>query len=37
MPVVNDVPNGEGWILENGVRTRKKFFNYSVLKIKERY
>ena len=36
MPVVNDVPNGEGWILENGVRARKKFFNYSVLKIKER-
>ena len=36
MPVVNDKPNGNGWILENGIRTHKKFYNHSVLKVKER-
>ncbi|MBE6394447.1 MAG: hypothetical protein E7044_10390 [Lentisphaerae bacterium] len=34
MPVVNDEPNGEGWILENGIRARKKFTRDSVLKIR---
>ena len=30
MPVVNDIPTGEGWILENGVRARKRFSNKKV-------
>ena len=34
MPVVNDEPNGEGWILENGIRARKKFTRDSVLEIR---
>ena len=25
VPVVNDKSDGEGWILENGVRRRKRF------------
>ena len=24
MPVVDDVPHGDGWILENGIRVPKK-------------
>ena len=34
MPVVNDIPTGEGWILENGVRARKYFSNKKVSHIK---
>ena len=30
MPVVDDIPTGEGWILENGVRARKHFSNRRV-------
>ena len=30
MPVVDDIPTGEGWILENGVRARKRFSNKKV-------
>ena len=36
MPVVNDIPTGEGWILENGVRARKSFSNKHVSPIKTR-
>ena len=36
MPVVNDIPTGEGWILENGVRARKSFSNKNVSPIKTR-
>ena len=36
MPVVNDIPTGEGWILENGVRARKHFSNKKVSHIKTR-
>ena len=34
MPVVDDIPTGEGWILENGVRARKHFSNKRVSHIK---
>ena len=34
MPVVDDIPTGEGWILENGVRARKYFSNKEVSHIK---
>jgi hypothetical protein len=26
IPVENDVPHGEAWILENGVRIKKNFY-----------
>ena len=36
VPVTDNKPNGMGWVLENGLRARKKFNRYSVLKVKER-
>ena len=36
MPVVNDIPTGEGWILENGTRSRKSFSNRMVSKSRTR-
>ena len=36
MPVVNDIPTGEGWILENGVRSRKSFSNRFVSNSRNR-
>lgn len=36
MPVVNDIPTGEGWILENGTRSRKSFSNRMVSRLKRR-
>ena len=32
MPVVDDIPHGDGWILENGVRVPKKFVKNYILK-----
>ena len=36
MPVVDDIPTGEGWILENGTRSRKSFSNRMVSKSRTR-
>jgi len=36
MPVVDDIPTGEGWILEDGVRARKSFSNRMVSRLKRR-
>ena len=36
MPVVDDIPHGDGWILENGTRSRKSFSNRMVSKSRTR-
>ena len=34
VPVTDDKSEGEGWILENGVRSRKRFYPAGISHIK---